>query len=394
MPVIRWNLVPKVLSLTLSRLAPEPPVTVAVLCFYASPATASHVAVGGLGFRQRWRVPRSPGATQPAAPCLVPAAVAVASGPAQPAEASVRPAVRSRWTARERKGKRIGPACSDGFLRFLFYPSPPPFCMPSRPLDLLRTEPASCEHGPAPTSPDPGNPATTVSSRTSWGGDGPRAALLRSGQSYVQPRHSPSHRPPTPRSVRGGFPQPGRSCLLSRPWPPGHTLLEQAHCQPQSGHQHPPGPRTTGSHVRDPGCGLLGDPGRPGRGASRGPRPVDVSADARFAPSALSPQHLPGRPRGACSGPWVEPGRPSLPVCPARPSGPRCHPPRPVITRQPPRRADAVGLGSLPRTRGHRGRPAAPAWAGSWGVPAGPLCQQQCLRLPGGLRGRPVPCVL
>lgn len=270
----------------------------------------------------------------------------------------------------------------------------PPFCMPSRPLDLLRTEPASCEHGPAPTSPDPRNPATTVSSRTSWGGDGPRAALLRSGQSYVQPRHSPSHRPPTPRSVRGGFPQPGRSCLLSRPWPPGHTLLEQAHCQPQSGHQHPPGPRTTGSHVRDPGCGLLGDPGRPGRGASRGPRPVDVSADARFAPSALSPQHLPGRPRGACSGPWVEPGRPSLPVCPARPSGPRCHPPRPVITRQPPRRADAVGLGSLPRTRGHRGRPAAPAWAGRWGVPAGPLCQQQCLRLPGGLRGRPVPCVL
>lgn len=49
-PVIRWNLVPKVLSLTLSRLAPEPPVTVAVLCFYASPATASPWPWGGLGF--------------------------------------------------------------------------------------------------------------------------------------------------------------------------------------------------------------------------------------------------------------------------------------------------------------------------------------------------------
>lgn len=126
-PVIRWNLVPKVLSLTLSRLAPEPPVTVAVLCFYASPATASHVAVGGLGFRQRWRVPRSPGATQPAAPCLVPAAVAVASGPAQPAEASVRPAVRSRWTAREKRKKNRTCMFRRISTIFILSLAPPPF---------------------------------------------------------------------------------------------------------------------------------------------------------------------------------------------------------------------------------------------------------------------------
>lgn len=95
--------------------------------------------------------------------------------------------------------------------------------------------------------------------------------------------------------------------------------------------------------------------------------------DAPFAPSALSPGTRPADREGRAHdlGLGLSPScprHPSLPVCPARHSGPWCCPPRPVIARQPPRRANAVGLGSLPRTRGHRGHPTAPARAGSWGA--------------------------
>lgn len=133
-PVIRWNLVPKVLSLTLSRLAPEPPVTVAVLCFYASPATASHVAVGGLGFRQRWRVPRSPGATQPAArvsslqPSQWPRAL-----PSQPRPPCVLPFVPVGQPERE-KEKESDLHVQTDFYDFYFIPRPPPLFV--------------CPHGP------------------------------------------------------------------------------------------------------------------------------------------------------------------------------------------------------------------------------------------------------
>lgn len=182
---------------------------------------------------------------------------------------------------------------------------------------------------------------------------------------------------------------PSESTLAARPHPAGTSSLPAPVWAPAS-----PGPSDhrflrEGPWLRTPGRPWSPGPrGQPGASSRRRFHRCAVRPLSALAP-ALARQTT----RGVL-GPWVEPGRPSLPVCPARPSGPRCHPPRPVITRQPPRRADAVGLGSLPRTRGHRGRPAAPAWAGSWGVPAGPLCQQQCLRLPGGLRGQPVPCVL
>lgn len=126
MPVIRWHLIPKALSLAFSRLGPEPSVRVAVLCFHTSPATASH---GSGGAWVSAVVVVSPGAQAP--PDRPPRVSSLQPAqwhralPSQ-SEASVRPAVCSRWTARERKRKRIGPACSDGFLRFLFHLWPPP----------------------------------------------------------------------------------------------------------------------------------------------------------------------------------------------------------------------------------------------------------------------------
>lgn len=148
-------------------------------------------------------------------------------------EASVHPAVCSRWTARERKRKRIGPACSDGFLRFLFYPPPHPFpfCMPSRPQTFSEQSQQAVNTDQHRSPPAPGYPATKVFSRMFWGGDGPQATLPSSGQLYVQPRHIPSSYRPPRASVCLQGPPPAQEKLLSesalatRPHPAGTSSL-------------------------------------------------------------------------------------------------------------------------------------------------------------------------
>lgn len=124
-PVIRWNLVPKVLSLTLSRLAPEPPVTVAVLCFYASPATASPWPWGDLGFGSGGvslgaRAPPSP---PPRVSSLQPSQWPRAL-PSQPRPPCVLPFVPVGQPERE-KEKESDLHVQTDFYDFYFIPRPP-----------------------------------------------------------------------------------------------------------------------------------------------------------------------------------------------------------------------------------------------------------------------------
>lgn len=190
--------------------------------------------------------------------------VAVASGPSQPVR-GLRASCRLLPLDCPREKKKKNWTCMFRRISTIFIlssaPLPFPFCMPSRPQTFSEQSQQAVNTDQHRSPPAPGNPATKVFSRMFWGGDGPQATLPSSGQFYVQPRHSPSsHRPPRASVCLQGAPQPRRSCFLSRPWPPGHTLLGQAHCQPQSEHQHPPGLWTTSSYVR----GLwLQTPGRP-----------------------------------------------------------------------------------------------------------------------------------
>lgn len=299
MPVICWHLIPKALSLAFSRLGPEPPVRVAVLCFHTSPATASHGSGGAWVSAVLAVSPgaRAPPDRPPRVSSLQPAQWHRAL-PSQ-SEASVRPAVCSRWTARERKRKRIGPACSDGFLRFLFHLWPPPsfFVCPHGPQTSEQSQQAvNTDQHRSPPPPEtqplkyfPEHPGVEMG----------RGLLSREAASCMSIHVIAPPTGPRLGLSAGSFPAreklPSELTLVTRPHPAGTSSLPAPVWAPAS-----PGPLDHRFLCGDSGCRLLEEPCFPGHRASRGLFPSTFDRCA-FRPLSPLSRHSPSRPRGACS---------------------------------------------------------------------------------------------
>lgn len=126
-PVIRWNLVPKVLSLTLSRLAPEPPVTVAVL-FLRQPGHRQPRGRGGAWVSAAVARPSEPGRHPARRPVSRPCSRRSGLGPC-PASRGLRASCRSFPLDSPREKRKKNRTCMFRRISTIFILSlaPPPF---------------------------------------------------------------------------------------------------------------------------------------------------------------------------------------------------------------------------------------------------------------------------